>query len=280
MLADVVPEGGCTQLTEPPFVWETLCLQRETIMIELLEGLPDNVLALRGIGEVTADDYKGVLVPAVEEKLDKHKKIRLLYVLGDDFKRYSAGAAWEDAKVGMKHFTSWDRVAVVTDVDWIEHAVKAVAFAMPCEVRLFDDDELDEARQWISEPLPTSNLSFELLRDEAILVLRPSGELEAGDFEKIAATVDPYIEQSGRLNGLMIFAEKFPGWEDFGALVSHLRFVKDHQQKIGRIAMVSDDKVISMAPRLVRHFVSAEVRRYPVSEKDEALKWLARGGSA
>jgi hypothetical protein len=267
-------------LTKQSSLLETLGPGKEAIMLELLQGLPDNVMALRGIGEVTANDYKTVLVPAVEEKLGKHKQIRLLYVLGNDFEKYSLPAAWEDTKVGMKHFTSWDRIGIVADVDWVKHAVKVIGFAMPCEVRLFDNAELEEARQWISEPLPSSDLSFELRRNEGILVLRPKGELEAGDFEKIAAVVDPYIEQSGGLKGLMILAEKFPGWEDFGALVSHMRFVKDHQEKIGRVAMVSDDKVLSMAPRLARHFVSAEVRHYPVSQKDEALEWLAGSGSA
>jgi hypothetical protein len=138
-------------LTKQSSLWETLGPGKEAIMIELLQGLPDNVVALRGIGEITADDYKTVLVPAVEQKLGKHKKIRLLYVLGNDFEKYSLPAAWEDTKVGMKHLTSWDRIGVVTDVDWVKHAVKAMGFAMPCEVRLFDNAKLAEARQWISE---------------------------------------------------------------------------------------------------------------------------------
>ncbi|MGB5366203.1 MAG: STAS/SEC14 domain-containing protein, partial [Polyangiales bacterium] len=86
-------------------------------MIELMTDLPDRVLGLRARGEVTADDYRTVLVPAIEERLSKHRKVRLLYVIGDEFKGYSGGAAWEDAKVGMKHLTSFERVAVVTDVD-------------------------------------------------------------------------------------------------------------------------------------------------------------------
>ena len=76
-----------------------------------------------------------VLVPALEEKLSKYEKVRLLYVLGDDFDKYTGGAAWEDAKVGMKHLTAFDRVAVVTDVDWIESMIKALGFAIPAEVR-------------------------------------------------------------------------------------------------------------------------------------------------
>ena len=243
-------------------------------MIELLAGLPDNVFAARGSGEITADDYKNVLVPAVEERLATFPRIRFLYVLESDV-TYSAGASWEDTKVGMKHLTSWDRIGVVTDVDWIRSSVKAFGFALPCEVRVFDGDDLDDAREWISEPSPTSELSFELLRDESVLILRPGGELEAEDFVRIAAEVDPYIEEMGGLRGLMLFAEKFPGWEDFSAFSTHLRFVKNHQRRIGKVAIVSDDKLVSMAPRLMRHFLSAEVRRFTAEQKGEALAWLS-----
>ena len=248
-------------------------------MIELVQGLPANVVGVRGSGEITADDYRNVLIPAVEEKLSAHGRIRLLYVLDSNVEGYSASAAWEDAKIGMKHLTAWDRIAVVTDIDWIESAIKAVGFALPCEVRLFDDDELDDAREWISAPLPTSDLSFELLHESHVLVLRPSGELEAGDFERVAAEVDPLIEHTGGLRGLMIFAEAFPGWEDFSAFASHLRFVKDHHRKIGRIAVVTNDTVVTMAPRLLRHFIAAEVRRFSVDEKGAALEWLSQVGA-
>ena len=244
-------------------------------MIELIEGLPANVVGVRGSGQVSADDYQNVLIPSVEEKLGAHGRIRLLYVLGPDVDGFSPGAVWEDAKVGMQHLTSWDRIAVVTDIDWVEDVIKAVGFAMPCQVRVFDDDDLDEAREWISKPLPTSDLSFELLRDRHVLILRPRGELEAGDFERVAAEVDPMIEQTGGLRGLMVVAEEFEGWEDFAAFVSHLRFVKDHHRKIGRVALVTNDSVVAMGPRLLRHFIAAEVRRFPTSAKDKALGWVS-----
>ncbi len=141
--------------------------------------------------------------------------------------------------MGMKHLTSFERVAVVTDIDWIENVIKAFGFAVPGEVRVFDDDDLEAARQWISEPSSQGHLSFELIEDEGVLVLRPNGELEAADFERLSAEVDPYIEQAGELNGMMIVAEHFPGWDDLSALGSHLRFVREHQDKIRRIALVT-----------------------------------------
>lgn len=246
-------------------------------MIEVMTDLPDRVLGLHASGEVTANDYKTVLVPAIDEKLTKHKKVRLLYVFGNEFTGYSGGAAWEDAKVGMKHFTSFERVAVVTDVDWIEKMVKAFGFALPGEVRVFDDDDLEDARRWISEPPSRGHLSFELIEDRGVMILQPKGELEAADFERLSAEVDPYIEKADGLNGLMVVAEHFPGWDDFAALSSHVRFVREHHKKIRRVAIVTADRLVSALPRIASRFVDAEVRAFPIDGRDEALLWVGEG---
>jgi len=243
-------------------------------MIEVMTDLPDRVLGVKASGEVTADDYKTVLVPAIEEKLTQHKKARLLYVLGDEFRGYSSGAAWEDAKIGMKHLTSFERVAVVTEVDWIEKMIKAFGFVIPGEVRVFDDDDLEEARRWICEPSPRGKLSFDLLEDTGVLIMEPHGELEAGDFERVSAEIDPYIDRAGALKGVMIVARHFPGWDDFGALTSHIRFVREHHKKIRRVALVSADRLVSAIPRIASRFVDAEVRAFPIDARDEALLWV------
>ena len=92
-----------------------------------------------------------MIIPAVEAKLKEHSKIRLLYHLGPDFSGYNAIALWDDAKVGLKHLTHFDRIAVVTDTDWIATAVKVFGFMMPGEVRCFDNDQLAEAETWIAK---------------------------------------------------------------------------------------------------------------------------------
>ena len=75
-------------------------------------------------------------------------------------------------------------------------------------------------------------ISFELLSDKGILVVRPHGALEVGDFHALAQTVDPYIADKGPLSGLMIDAPSFPGWESFAALIEHLKFVRrDHHAR-------------------------------------------------
>ena len=117
-------------------------------------------------------------------------------------------------------------------------------------------------------------LAHELLRKEGILLLRPQGPIQAGDFEVIAKVVDPYIEQTSGLNGVMIEAPSFPGWDSFAALMSHLRFVRDHHRFIAKIAAVSDNAVLSIAPHIAKHFVKAEFRHFNANERQAALAWL------
>ena len=117
-------------------------------------------------------------------------------------------------------------------------------------------------------------LAHELLRDRGILLLRPQGPIQTGDFESIAKSVDPYIEQTGGLRGVMIEAPSFPGWDSFAALVSHLRFVRDHHKLIAKIAVVSDSAVLSIAPQIAKHFVKAEFRNFSPKDRESALAWL------
>jgi hypothetical protein len=117
-------------------------------------------------------------------------------------------------------------------------------------------------------------IEAQLFRADGVVVVLPSVALTAVDFEQLAALVDPYIDANGELKGLMIVAERFPGWESFGALVGHIRFVREHHRRIRRIAAVSDGAILSILPALGKHFVQAEVRHFPFAERDGAMLWL------
>jgi len=120
-------------------------------------------------------------------------------------------------------------------------------------------------------------LHHDLLRDKGILVLTPEGALRAEDFTALAAVVDPYIEQQGGLKGLLLEAPSFPGWEDFAALVSHLRFVRDHHRQVHRIAVVTGSALLAAAPKIANHFVSAEIRAFDADARSAALAWIEAG---
>ncbi|MBI1204074.1 MAG: STAS/SEC14 domain-containing protein [Rhodopseudomonas sp.] len=125
-------------------------------MIERLTGfpdhvLPDNVLAFVCKGRVTKADYEGVLIPAVTKALETYDKLDLYYEIAADFEGFDPGAMWADAKVGLAHLSRWRKIAVVTDVDWIGHAVAMFGFMMPAEVKVFPLAEAAKARAWIGQ---------------------------------------------------------------------------------------------------------------------------------
>ncbi len=122
-------------------------------MIEVLQGFPEGVVAVIAKGRVTRRDYEDTLIPAIQVAFGRRNKVRVYYELGQDFAGMDAGAVWEDLRVGLGHFSGWERIAVVTDVDWIRLAVNAFRFLLSGEVRIFPTAEASEARRWITAGL-------------------------------------------------------------------------------------------------------------------------------
>lgn len=104
--------------------------------------------------------------------------------------------------------------------------------------------------------------------------LQPQSSLEKADFEKIAAVIDPFIAESGDLAGIIVETPRFPGWDSFGAMAAHLRFVRDHHRHIRKIAIVTDSPLGNVAEHLASHFVSAEIRHFPAGSFDLAREWI------
>lgn len=120
-------------------------------MIETMHGLPDGVLGFRAVGAVHAADYESVLDPAIDAAVDAGGKVNLVFVLGDEFERYSLGAMWKDAELGGKPAHIWGRVALVTDHSVIGEIIHGIAFLFPCELRIFGVDAVDDAVAWAAE---------------------------------------------------------------------------------------------------------------------------------
>jgi hypothetical protein len=118
-------------------------------MIEMLTEFPKHVLAFACRGHVSRKEYLEVLTPAVERALQQQEKLRLYYEIGADFQGIDPSAVWEDIKVGMGHLDRWERIAVVTDVTWIEKAMKVFGFLIPGDVRFFPIAKAETARAWI-----------------------------------------------------------------------------------------------------------------------------------
>ena len=123
-------------------------------------------------------------------------------------------------------------------------------------------------------------LNHELRQDDGILVLHPEGPLEAADFTTLASEVDAYLERHGTLRAVFIRAKSFPGWKDFGALLAHLKFLKDHLHRIEKVAVVADGVIATLMPNIAQHFVHAQVQHFALAQEGAAWAWLKQSRNA
>ena len=119
-------------------------------MIRLIQALPDNVAGFRACDRVTGRDYEDVIIPILKNKLIRHDKINVLYHTDTSFAGFTATALWKDSKIGLRNWRHWNKVAVVSDKTPIRTMVKVFAYLLPKQVRLYSNDQLNEAREWVT----------------------------------------------------------------------------------------------------------------------------------
>ena len=119
-------------------------------MIEILPDMPEGVTGIRVSGRVSGDDLRE-FKPAMEGLLDAGE-IRIVEVVAHDYEGFGPGGLIEDLKLGfgalIEHHSAFKRIAVVSDKEWVAHALHAFAWMVPGELALFGLDELDKAAEW------------------------------------------------------------------------------------------------------------------------------------
>jgi len=119
-------------------------------MLSIIKDLPGHVLGVRATGTVDKTDLENILLPALQEKVNIYDEINYLLVLDTEVGNWTAGAWIEDAKAGLKHFTKWHKIAVVTDQKGVEKFTDVFTLAVPGESKGFTHAELEEAKTWVS----------------------------------------------------------------------------------------------------------------------------------
>ncbi|PWB22637.1 STAS/SEC14 domain-containing protein [Flavobacterium sp. HTF] len=117
-------------------------------MIEII-NVPENVVAFRATGDVTAHDYKTVIAPAIDQLVSKINKINFLFLIDTNIENFTATAWLEDIFIGIKNFTKWNRAAIVTDSENAISFTNAFSHIAPGEFRGFKKESFDEALQWV-----------------------------------------------------------------------------------------------------------------------------------
>lgn len=120
-------------------------------MIQVMQDVPANVVGFRATGKVEKTDYDQTVAPEINKHVSENGEINFLLVLETDLGNYSLGAIAADLKEGVKHFTKWHRMAIVTDQKGVETLSDLSSFALPGESKGFEIAELEEAKKWVSE---------------------------------------------------------------------------------------------------------------------------------
>ena len=118
-------------------------------MFEIIEGLPQDVLAIEASGKVTHDDYRNTLIPKAEAMIARGP-IKMLYVIGKDFAGFELEALWDDGAFGLRHWHDFSHIAVVTDHAWMRAMVSMFKPFFHGNIRLFGLAELPAAKDWIA----------------------------------------------------------------------------------------------------------------------------------
>lgn len=120
-------------------------------MLRRISDMPAGTIGFEAIGEVEDDDWEESVEPVLRQEIAAGRKVRMLYQLGADARDVEGEAVAADAGFRARHATSFDRVAVVSDEDWLRPAVRALSFMLPGSAKAFHVRDLEAAKAWLVE---------------------------------------------------------------------------------------------------------------------------------
>jgi len=239
-------------------------------MIEKISGLPEGTVGLKITGRVSGDDYDTVLTPVVDKAIEEFDRIKMLMQIGPGFEGYSLDAAWDDTKLGLRHWSGFERMAIVTDVGWIKTASRAIGFMMPCPVQLFDLDESDDAKRWLSESLGSIHIDSE----GGVVTARLIGKLEPSAYDRANEEIDNVMSRSEHVR-LLLDLREFDGWSGLAALGDHLSLIREHRKVPERIALVGNKNWQKLGEKVMSKFVNARTKFFDGDDFDGAVAWIS-----
>jgi hypothetical protein len=120
-------------------------------MLKHLNYLPKHILGLHAVGEITNTDYEDALKPLIHDHIKENGKINFLLVLETHIKNFDAGAWCGNIGIGLKYFTKWNKLAIVTDQRGVREFSHLFKYILPGRYKGYPLEDLDEAIKWITE---------------------------------------------------------------------------------------------------------------------------------
>jgi hypothetical protein len=125
-------------------------------MIESIHSDIPRTIAFKLSGKLHDEDYK-TFVPAVEAAMTGKEKVPL-FVQFEDFHGWDMHAMWDDTKFAMKHYSDFERIALVSERRWQKWMAQVCKPFTHAKVRHFDRFEIEETWKWlregVEEPIP------------------------------------------------------------------------------------------------------------------------------
>jgi len=106
-------------------------------------------LSLKAIGTLTHKDYEKIN-PMIDSALASINDPKVkVFIDGSELEGWELRAAWDDFKLGLKHGSEFDKIAIFGNKQWQECAARIGSWFISGEVKYFE--ECGEALAWLQE---------------------------------------------------------------------------------------------------------------------------------
>lgn len=120
-------------------------------MLLRIEDMPTGTVGFEAIGEVEDDDWEKAVEPVLRDVIAAGNEVRLLYLIGTKASEVEGDAMGADLGYRARHASSFERVAVVSDEDWVHPALRVLSVLLPGKAKAFPVHQLADARSWLAE---------------------------------------------------------------------------------------------------------------------------------
>ena len=239
-------------------------------MIEIKSAAGSAAMEIELRGKIVDADYRDVLIPAIDAALEQNDRIRELVRVDPSFAGYSPEAMADDAWMGLRHWRGFDRIAVVSDANWIAAALRGLGILMPCPLMVFPLAEHDAARRWLSESLGAIHQTD---LGGGVLQVALLGKLDPAVYAAETEDLNAFLRANDRF-ALLIDLRQFDGWQGLDGIAAHLKLVRDHLPLLDRIAIVVDTRWQRLAARVGSSLVGDRARVFGPEHMEAAEAWL------
>jgi hypothetical protein len=222
------------------------------------------------------------LLNVIENASKNHEKIRLIGRMNEFPKFESFDAFTETAKLKMKAVGNVEKMAIVTDKDWLENFIEFADFMTPnMPLKDFETDEYDEALAWIKqdevktfdENEYLTKMDMQHIKGSNIYTFTIDGEIDAAGLKALQEVLEKE-KNNGKIK-LLVNYVGFDGFDSFSAFINGFKTDFAAIGNVEKYAMLTDKNWIKNILELENKlFSSLNIKVFALDEKEEAMAWL------